>query len=178
MPRPRLALAALVSLVACAPAEEPSTGPTRHPGVTVTGSVADVRGGPAADAQVLVWNSFDTGSATTGADGSFSLVMDGSSEASSWRVTHGAYRPRSGSIAVGAAGADAGSIAVVSKEEIVFSGQGANGYDLFMVRADGAGGVLQLTDTTGVDELTPRRDASGLTLRWADTAADRVMEAA
>src|SRR5512141_2944921 len=87
-----LALAVAV-LFACDTAvlDPPPPEVSPYPGVTVSGTVLDVRGAAVVGAHVVVWNAFDTGSANTAADGTFSFTMDGSASASYFEVTHAGF---------------------------------------------------------------------------------------
>jgi len=175
MTRTRSVLAALAALLAAclgpSAAEDPPTSP--YPGVTVTGTVSDVRGGTVPGARLSVWNAFDSASATTATDGSFSITIDGSDSASHFEVTHAGFRSRGGTVGVGAAGAAMGTVGVVSKEEILVASLGS---DVWLVRADGAFSPLQLTSTADL-ERTPCFSPDGLSVRWANVSADQVEEA-
>lgn len=148
-----------------------------YPNVTVSGSVVDVRGGGVASAHVMIANSYDSASTDTDGDGRFTMIVDGADAPSSISIRHPGQRPRDGAVAVAGTTADAGVWATVSNQEILFSTYGG-GDDLYLVRADGVGGLVRLTDTPAVRETTPRRSASGLVVRWADTTGGAVEEAA
>jgi len=159
-------------LAACPadPVEEPPVTP--YPAVTVTGTILDVRDRAVEGAHVLVWNAFDTGSAYSAADGTFSFTMDGADSTSWWEVTHAGYRAREGTVSVGAAGATL-NVGIVSKEEILVASLGG---DIWLVRADAAYPNLQLTATAD-SEGTPCFSPDGLTVRWANTTTGAVEEA-
>lgn len=169
----RLATALLAMAAACGQTTSaPKTSP--FPGLTVTGSVLDVRGDvPVAGAHVVIWNEFDTGSADTAADGTFSLTVDGSNSASYLRVSHAGYRPYQTTVSVTSTPTSTGARRIVSKDEILFSTVAG---DIYMIRA--GGGTLIPIATTSDSEVSPARDESGLTLRWADTTSGKVMEGA
>ncbi len=163
-------------LSACDPAVvDPPPEVSPYPGVTVSGTVVDVRGAAVMGAHVVVWNSFDTGSTNTAADGTFSLTMDGSASASYFEVTHAGFRTRDGGVSVGATGAAMGNVGVVSKQEILVASLGG---DVWLVRADGAHPNLQLTSTPTESEWTPCFSPDGLTVRWANVTTDEIEEAA
>ena len=165
--------AAAAAFSGCTKTEKTSPYPAR----TVSGTVSDVRTGAVLGARVLVWNDFDTGSATTAADGSFTLTVDGSDVASYWRVTKADLRTREGNVAVGAAGATL-PVSVLSKDEILF-GNAAG--DVYMVRATAGPffGAFTAIVTTADFEATPCFATNdGLTIRWANTTAGQVIEAA
>ncbi len=174
--RSRRLAAVLLALAATACGQAtsaPKTSP--FPGLTVTGSVLDVRGDVAvAGAHVVIWNEFDTGSANTAADGTFSLTVDGSGSASYLRVTHAGYRPYQATVSVTSTSTSTGARRIVSKDEILFSTVGG---DIYMIRAGGGGALIPIA-ATGDSEVSPARDESGLNLRWADTTSGKVMEAA
>jgi hypothetical protein len=170
----RLATVLLTLAAACGQTSStPKVSP--FPGLTVTGSVLDVRGGvPVAGAHVVIWNEFDTGSANTAADGTFSLIVDGSSSTSYLRVTQAGYRPYQASISVTSSSTSAGARRIVSKDEVLFSTVAG---DIYMIRAGGGGTLISIA-ATGDSEVSPARDESGLTLRWADATSAKVMEGA
>lgn len=169
----RLAALLIFLTAGCiAATEETPTSP--YPGLTVTGTVLDVRGdAPVVGAHVLVWNGWDTGSAYTGADGSFTLTVDGSDSSSYLRISDAGYRPYETSLTVTAASHAAGTRRIMSKDEVLFSTLGGN---VYMVRVGGDGTLVPLA--TGADsEISPSRDESGLSVRWADATTRQVMEA-
>ncbi len=161
------------ALAACStPGTEEPRSP--YPGVTVTGTIRDVRGAAVEGAHVVVWNGFDSGSANSAADGTFSITVDGSDDASYFEVTHAGHRSRDGSVSVGASGAAMGDVYVVSKEEILVASYDG---DILLVRADGAHAPSRLTSTAAL-ERTPRFARDGLTMRWANVTDDQIEEAA
>jgi hypothetical protein len=168
----RLATLLLALVAACGQA---TTAPKKSPfpGLIVTGSIVDVRGSvPVAGAHVVVWNEFDTGSANTASDGTFSLTVDGSSSTSYLGVTQAGYRPHQTSVSVTASSTSMGTRGVVSKDEVLFSIVTG---DIYMIRAGGDGSLISIAATADA-EVSPARDESGLTLRWADATSGKVME--
>ncbi len=149
---------------------------TPYPARIVAGTVLDVRTGAVSGARVLVWNAFDTGSATTAADGTFAVTVDGSDDPSYWRVTKDDVRTREGTIAVGADGVSGWSIAVVSRDEILFSTSTPG--DVFMVRAGGDGTLIPIAETTDMETTPCFASSDGLTVRWANTTKGQVFQAA
>lgn len=150
-----------------------------YPGLEITGTINDLRGGGVEGVQVRICNVYDCGYGDTNVDGDFTLIVDGSDSASSLRLRHDTYREYSGSAGVLTASADIGTRSFMSKEEVLFSAwnNGEMNGDIFMVRADGVGDLVQLTDTLGVNEVTPCRNPDGLVVRWADTSGGTVHEA-
>jgi len=153
--------------------DEPETSP--YPALTVTGTVLDVRGdAPIEGAHVLVWNGWDTGSAFTGADGTFTLTVDGSDGASWIRITDAAYRPYQTTMTVNSTSHDAGTRRIMSKDEVLFSTFEGN---VYMVRVGGDGSLVDVA-TSADSESSPCRSESGLTVRWANGTTRQVFEAA
>jgi hypothetical protein len=176
----RIPLAALLAFVAtglatgCPPVDEGS-GVSPYPALTVTGTVLDVRGdAPIVGAQVLVWNEFDSKSEYTGADGSFSIVVDGSDSASYLRVTDPGYRPYQTSVTVKPTSLDVGTHRAMSKDEVLFS---TSTGDIHMIRVGGDTSLVTLAATADV-ESSPCRSESGLTVRWLDQTTKEVVEGA
>jgi hypothetical protein len=165
-------LLAAATLAGCAKTpEEVSPYPAR----TVAGTVVDVRTGAVSGARVLVWNDYDTGSATTAADGTFSVTVDGSDDPSYWRVTKDDVRTREGTIAVGADGVSGWSVGIVSKDEILFSTWAG---DVHMVRAGGDGTSIAVATTADTETTPCFASNDGLSVRWADTTSRTVIHAA
>jgi len=122
---------------------------------------------------VLVWNEFDTGGAFTDVDGNFTLIVDGSDSASYLSMAHAGYRPTgTTTITVSATSHDAGTRAIMSKDEVLFSTLGGN---VYMVRAGAAPFPIA---TTTDNEISPCRSESGLTVRWANATTRQLFEAA
>lgn len=168
-----LLLGSSLAVSACDSEVPPDVSPC--PDQQVSGQIVDIRGEVIVGATVALSNRYDQTSTETDAEGRFEVTVDGSEMTlSSLAVHHDDYRPYDGAIMIGCAPADAGVRALVSREEIVF---GTTGDDLYMLRADGVGGVLQLTDSPDTREITPRRSPSGLVIRWADVTAGEVVEA-
>jgi hypothetical protein len=173
MPRFPFAIALAVLLVAC-PDPDPESP---YPALTVTGAVQDVRGGMVDGARVVIWNEFDTASATTADGGTFSLVVDGSDDPSYFTVKHDGYRPREGRLTLTDASHTAGTFAVMSKDEILFA---SASWDIYMLRVGTPGSLLRLSGAgagTADNEATPARSTDGLTVRWANTT-QKTVEAA
>ncbi len=169
----------LVALVTggCPTEDTPPIDESPYPDLEVTGTVVDVRGGPVAGAHVVITNAYDSSAADTDSNGEFTLVVDGSDSASSISVSQATYRSWSGTVAIDATSTSAGTMGLISKEEILFSTYGGDN-DLYMIRADGAGDLIQITATADRSEVTPRRSDSGHVVRWADTTEGVVYEAA
>ncbi len=165
--------AAAATLAGCAKSPE-KVSP--YPARTVAGTVVDVRTGPVSGARVLVWNAYDTGSATTGGDGTFSVTVDGSDDPSNWRVTKDDVRTREGTIAVGAGGVSGWSIGIVSKDEILFSTVTPS--DVYMVRAGGDGTPIAIATTADMETTPCFASSDGLSVRWANTSKGQVFQAA
>jgi hypothetical protein len=146
------------------------------PDVAVTGVVMDVRGVPVEGALVAVANGYDSASTDTDLDGAFSLVVDGSTAPSSIDIHHADYRLFDGSTRIEGTSTDTGTWPVVSNEEIVFTTMAPTA-DVYMIRADGAGDLLQLSDSPGLAETCPRRLESGLMVRWVNTEQSAIYEA-
>ncbi len=166
-------LLAAAALAACTTSSDEKVSP--YPARTVSGTVSDVRTGALSGARVLVWNAFDTGSATTAADGTFTVTVDGSDDSSYWRVTKDDVRTREGTISVGASGVSGWGIGVVSKDEILFSTAAG---DVYMVRAGGDGTLLPIATGTDVETTPCFASSDGLTVRWANTTKRQVFQGA
>ncbi len=171
-------LAWVALMLAACPGSDPGDDDVSpYPDLEVTGTVIDVRGGAVGGAHVTIANAFDSAAADTDASGAFTLVVDGSESPSTVAVAHPGFRPWSGSVTLTDSQPETGTIGIISKEEILFTTYTGDS-DIFMIRADGAGGLLQITSTAGVTEVTPRRSTSGHVLRWANTSDGTVYEAA
>jgi len=158
-----------------------TTASSPYPGLTAAGTVLDVRGAAVDGATVTLSNRFNTRVATTASDGTFSVAFDGADESSLIDVAHTNFRPMSTSASITKTAPDMGTLYVMSKEEILYAtaappvGGGPNG--IYMVRSDGTG--LMPIVAPGTDSLaTPRRSASGMTIRWANLTQNAVYEAA
>lgn len=173
MTRAAAVLLALVAFVAACTAKEEKKG-SPYPGAIVTGTVMDARSGVAVSgAHVVVWNEFDTGSANTGADGTFAITVDGADSASYYRIEHSGYRTRGGTLSVGAPGAVMGTVYVVSKDEMLVSTVGG---EIFIAREGYANSPIRVTNTAD-EERTPRFSRDGFTIRWANRTDDTIEEA-
>jgi hypothetical protein len=173
--RSRLLTALLAALAAGCPTTTEEPKKTPYPALTVTGTVLDVRGdAPILGVHVVVWNEFDTGSANTAADGTFTLTVDGSDSASYISITHASYRPTATTtITVTAASHTAGTRRIMSKDEVLFSTFSPS--NIYMVRVGGDGTLVPIAETAD-SEISPCRSESGLTVRWANATTGRVME--
>ena len=169
-------VAVAATMAGCPQDDDPIVEESPYPDLAVTGTVLDARGDAIAGAHVVITNAYDTASADTDASGGYSMVLDGSDSASSIAVSEATYRGYSGTVALNGTSSNAGSVAMVSKEEILFSTYGGDN-DIYMIRADGSGDLLQLTANSD-NEVTPRRSASGHVVRWANTSANTIHEAA
>ncbi len=169
-------VAIAVTMAACPQDDDPIVEESPYPGLAVTGTVVDVRGDAVAGAHVVITNAYDTASADTDASGEYAMVLDGSDSSSSIAVSEATYRGYGGTVALNGTNSSAGSVGMISKEEILFTTYGGDN-DIYMIRADGSGDLIQITATAD-NEVTPRRSASGHVMRWANTTAGTIHEAA
>jgi hypothetical protein len=171
MMKSTLLLMGFLLVYGCGP--PPNGHQSPFPDLEVAGQVIDVRGGGIEGVAVRLSNQYDAAVTFTDALGGFNLTIDGAEEPTSISLSHPQYRPWSGSLLVDNQHQSAGVLSLVSAEEILFSTWEG---ELYMLRADGAGGLLQLTSTPAEIEVTPSRSASGHTIRWANTSTKEVYE--